>query len=377
MVFQFLTMNNTKKFLILISIILSSVLLTQAQEAGRKVPDNIMQQVHEEVKTPYKYGLVMIPPNDSKKLDCPTIFKKGKNWFMTYIIFDGRGYETWLAKSKDLLNWTNMGRIMSFTDTTTWDSNQKAGYNALQDLKWGGNYKLQRFNDKYWMSYFGGNTRGYEAGLLSLGMAFTDKDPSRVHEWQRLDSPILKATDKDARWYDNSTMYKCSVIWDKDKNTGHPFIMYYNARGDSINPARGAERISMAVSDDMVKWKRYGDTPVINHHKGISGDAVIQKMGNLYVMFYFGAFWKERQGEGAFNRFACSYDLKTWTDWQGVDLIKPSEPYDETFAHKSFVVKHKGVVYHYYCAVNKKEQRGIAVATSKDIGKTTLMFATK
>lgn len=34
---------------------------------------------------------------------------------MTYIVFDGQGYETWLAKSKDLLNWETQGRIMTFT----------------------------------------------------------------------------------------------------------------------------------------------------------------------------------------------------------------------------------------------------------------------
>jgi len=44
------------------------------------------------------------------------------------------------------------------------------------------------------------------------------------------------------------------------------------------------------------------------------------------------------------------------------------------FAHKSFVVKHNGVVYHFYCAVNKAEQRGIAIATSKDLGKSKLNF---
>jgi len=37
-------------------------------------------------------------------------------------------------------------------------------------------------------------------------------------------------------------------------------------------------------------------------------------------------------------------------------------------------VKYKGVVYHFYNAVNKKQQRGIAVATSKDLGKSVLKF---
>lgn len=369
-------MNYIKASAFALTLALSAT-LGKAQSDKTIVPEEKMQEVYKEIKTPYKYGLVMVPPNDSKKMDCPTVFRKGNKWYMTYIVYDGRGYETWLAESKDLLNWKHKGKILSFSDTTDWDSNQKAGYNALQDFTWGGSYQLQQFDDKYWMSYFGGNTRGYEAGLLSIGMAYTEKKPSKAHEWERLEEPVLMATDEDVRWWENSTMYKSSVIWDKTEKTGYPFVMYYNARGDSINPARGAERIGMAVSDDMVNWKRFKEDPVINHHKGISGDAYIQKIGDLYVMFYFGAFWKERQGDGAFNRFACSYDLMNWTDWQGPDLIAPSEPYDETFAHKSFVVKHEGIVYHFYNAVNKKEQRGIAVATSKDLGKSELKFGDK
>lgn len=352
------------------------LIFIQACSPERKsgpVPENVMKEVYEEIKTPYKYGLVMVSPDPSKKLDCPTVFRKDGAWYMTYIIYDGRGYETWLAQSDNLFDWQPMGAIMSFTDTTDWDNNQKAGYLALQDYEWGGGYELQQYDGKYWMSYFGGNTRGYEAGLLSIGMAYTEKDPATVHQWERLEKPVLMPTDQDARWYDNSVMYKSSVIWDKSESTGHPFVMYYNARGDSVNPGRGAERINMAVSDDMENWKRYGNQPLINHHVGISGDAVIQKIDDVWVMFYFGAFWKDKD-HAAFNRFACSYDLVNWTEWEGQDLIAPSEPYDEVFAHKSFVVKHDGIVYHFYCAVNEDHDRGIAVATSKDLGTGELRF---
>jgi hypothetical protein len=79
-------------------------------------------------------------------------------------------------------------------------------------------------------------------------------------------------------------------------------------------------------------------------------------------MFYFGAFWKP----GAFERFACSYDLVNWTDWEGDDLIKSSTEDDETYAHKPWVIKWKGVVYHFYNAVGKSG-RVIALATSKDL----------
>ena len=261
---------------------------------------------------------------------------------------------------------------MSFSKEIVWDRTQKAGYIALQDETWGGSYGGQPFQNKYWMSYLGGNNKGYEAGLLSVGIALTNSDPSVPHEWQRLKQPVLKSTDKNVRWWENKTIYKSTVIYDESKLTGYLFVMYYNAKGDSLHPEKGAERIGMAVSDDMVNWQRYGIEPVLNHHEGITGDAFIQKIDSVWVMFYFGAFWKNTTG--AFNRFACSNDLIHWTDWTGKNLIEPSEDYDCKYAHKPLVIKWKGVVYHFYCAVNNKDRRGIAVATSRDLGKSKIKF---
>lgn len=340
------------------------------------VPETVMQQIYDEVKTPYKYGLLLAPEDDSKKIDCPSVFRKDGNWYMTYLEFDGRGYETWLAESKDLLNWETKGRILSFPeDSTRWDANQRAGYISLQDYAWGGTYELEKYDEKYWMSCFGGNAKGYEAGDLSIGMASTAEDPATVHEWTSQEKPVFTSYDSDVRWWENRKLFKSTVIWDQEKTTGHPFVMFYNANGDSaINniKTRWYERIGMAVSDNMVDWKRFEQEPVMAHSMGITGDPVIQKIGDVWVMFYFGAFWEGRKD--AFNRFACSYDLVHWTDWNGADLISSSEPYDEQYAHKSYVVKWEGVVYHFYCAVNKKQQRGIAVATSKDLGKSELDF---
>lgn len=349
----------------------------QAQCQSKKVPDSIMTKIYEEVKTPYKYGLILVPEDKSKKIDCPTVFRKDNKWYMTYFIYNGRGYETWLAKSNNLRYWEILGKVMAFSDTTDWDDDQKAGYPGLQDPEWGGSYELNQYDGKYWMSYFGGSSQGYERGLLSAGMAFTEKDPATAHLWDRLDKPIFMATDSNARWWENNTIYKTWVLFDKDNTVGYPFVMFYNARGDSLKPHRGAERIGLCVSNDMVNWIRFGEEPLINHHKGISGDAVVQKIGDVWVMFYFGAFWPTRQDTDAFNRFACSYDLVHWTEWEGDDLIAPSEPYDNWFAHKSCVIKYDGIVYHFYCAVNKNQDRGIAIATSKDIGKSELKYNTK
>lgn len=331
------------------------------------IPDSIMNQVYKEIKTPFKYGLVLVPEKKTEMVDSPSIFRNKNSWYMTYIVFDGKGYETWLAKSDNLLEWNNLGRIMSFSKNS-WDDNQKAGYIALQDYEWGGSYEVQKYNNYYWMTYLGGESAGYEAGKLKIGLAFT-KNLTKVHEWNRMKSPIISPNNKDAKWYDDQTIFKSTVIWDKGKTLGYPFVMFYNGKGgNKTNDV--AERIAMAVSHNIKEWKRYGNLPVIDHGSGISGDAFITKMDSIWVMFYFGAFWKP----GAFERFACSFDLTNWTCWKGEDLISPSEDFDNQYAHKPFVIKYKGIIYHFYCAVDQKGNRGIAVATSTDLGKSELNF---
>jgi predicted GH43/DUF377 family glycosyl hydrolase len=325
-----------------------------------EVTASTMDSVYEAIKTPFKYGVVFNHPDTSKMIDSPTIFRWEDHWYMTYIVFDGRGYETWLAESADLLNWTTRGRLLSFTDSG-WDAQQKAGYLALLDINWNGSWSPQAYEGKYWMSYLGGSEKGYEAGRLGTGMAYAN-NPVDTAEWTRLSEPVLAASDADARWYDNGTIFKSSIIADPAQQLGYPFLMFYNAAGDTAL----YESIAIAGSADMKKWTRVGAEPVITRKtKGsICGDAQLVKMGNLYVMFYFGAFWPDRSG--AFERFACSYDLKTWTEWKGNSLVESSEPYDETYAHKPMVINWKGTVYHFYNAVGK-QGRVIALATSKPL----------
>lgn len=365
-----------QKRIVFITVIVFYVIVlvseTVAQNAFSSISKSVMEAVYNEVKTPFKYGLVLVPDDDTKMVDSPSVFRKGEKWFMTYIVFDGTGYETWLAESDNLLDWRTTGKLMSFSEESDWDRTQKAGYIALQDVPWGGSYEWRLFRNKHWMSYLGGDSKGYEAGLLSAGIAFSESDPAIPHEWHRLEKPVLKSTDNDVRWWENKTIYKSTVIEDEAKLTGHRFVMYYNAKGDSLQPDKGAERIGMAVSDDMKNWNRFGKEPVLNHHQGITGDAFIQKIDSVFVMFYFGAFWKNTLG--AFNRFACSTDLIHWTDWIGENLIQPSEEFDSQYAHKPYVIKWNGVVYHFYCAVDNKNQRGIAVATSMDLGKSKIRF---
>ncbi|MCC5930969.1 MAG: glycosylase [Cyclobacteriaceae bacterium] len=327
-------------------------------ETPKEVSAEVMQQVFQEISTPYKYGVVFRHEDSTKMIDSPTIFRKDNTWYMSYIVFDGQGYETWMAQSENLLEWVSLGRIMSFTENT-WDSNQKAGYMALIDIKWGGSYEVEKFDNRYWMSYLGGATTGYEAGKLAVGMAFTE-DLLSLQEWTRMEIPVLSPDDAEVRWFENKKIFKSSIIRDSEERTGFPFLMYYNALGDTAD----YESIALAASHDMQQWERIGTKPLITRYKGICGDAQIVKMDDIYVMFYFGAFWKD----GAFERFACSYDLMHWTDWKGEDLISPGEDYDAVYAHKPWVIYWEGVVYHFYNAVGS-QGRVIALATSKNLKK--------
>src|SRR6476620_2346669 len=67
------------------------------------VKETVMENIYKEIRTPYKYGIVFRHPDSTKLMDSPSIFRWNDSWFMTYIIFDGKGYETWLAESNDLL----------------------------------------------------------------------------------------------------------------------------------------------------------------------------------------------------------------------------------------------------------------------------------
>ena len=95
--------------------------------AQRDVAQERMEQIFEEAKTPYKYGLVVAPEDNHHKIDCPTVFCQGDKWLMTYVVYngkggtDGRGYETWLAESDNLLEWRTLGRVLSYRDGPSLD----------------------------------------------------------------------------------------------------------------------------------------------------------------------------------------------------------------------------------------------------------------
>lgn len=326
------------------------------------VPPAVMEQVYETIKTPVKYGPVMKFDNDWT--DSPTVFRKDGAFYMYFISIskDTRvsGYETHMAKSSDLKNWEYAGTIFRRNELNRWDSKQCAGYAAYPGIDFDGACELQKVAGAYHISYLAGNSDGYEPDPLYMGLARSE-DPTDPDAFTRFPEPILRPEDPDSRPFEDRTLYKSFLFCDEARTTGYPYVNVYNAKGQDCR-----ERIFLAVSEDGEHFERYGDRAVLDlttHPTKpaiITGDPQIIKLDDLYVMLFFRL---DTDGK-AYDTFACSYDLANWTVWEGEPLVASVMEWENTFAHKPWFIRHEGVNYHFYCAVNTKGERFIALAHS-------------
>ena len=268
------------------------------------------ERVYARLQTPVKYGAVMKLEN--ALTDSPSVFRYGDAFYMYFIAISGdtrsSGYETHLARSADLLRWEYLGPVLRRNGLNRWDSRQCAGYAAYIDVDFEGTFELQRTASFYHISYLAGNSDGYEPDPLLMGLA-RSTNPTDPRAFSRLPEPILRPGDSDARPFEDRTLYKSFLFRDDARVTGLPFVNAYNAKGHD-----GRERIFLAVSGDGERFERYGDSAVLDAAADspdalITGDPQIIRMDSLYVMLYF----RLNKTGGAFNTFACSYDLIHWT----------------------------------------------------------------
>ena len=319
--------------------------------------EKTMREIYDELKTPHKLGAVI--KLDGYLTDSPVVFRRGEKWYMSFIRIDAAvsgGYETCLAESDDLVHWKVLDQILG--EAHEWDSAQAGGYAQFVDNEFGGTNEIGTVGGKYAFAYIGGSKNGYEADPLSIGMAFAD-ELTDADTYERLPYPVLAPYDDDARRGETLTLYKPVMFEDKSRTLGHRYVCAYNAK-DKTN----RESIFLAVSDDGVKWQRYGGEAIIPAWEcaddvKINGDPQIVRLGGHYLMLYF-IF----DGKSAYNTFAVSDDLIHWTKWDGEPLIKPEFDWDAIFAHKPWIVKTGARTYHYYCAVSKDWERYIALAVS-------------
>ncbi len=326
------------------------------------INNDVLRKIYEKVKTPYKYGAVV------RIADCycdsPVVFKHNNAFYMTLVEIDAKcehGYRTKLLKSDNLKGWTEVGYIL--TENYGWDSAQTGGYAQFIDNEFGGSNEIKAVDGKYFVGYLGGSKNGYETDPLWIGLA-TCSDIDDPNSYHKLPKPILTTLDADCREEESVTLYKSDMFIDEKFTLGHRYVCAYNAKR-----ADGKESIFLAVSDDGYVWKRHGDRAVISVSEcddciRINGDPQIVVMDGVYVMFYF--VYDQVHGK-AWNTFAVSEDLMHWVKWQGQPLVQSQYEWENVYAHKQWILSESGVVYHFYCAVNDKNERFVALASSLDL----------
>ena len=317
----------------------------------------------EGLATPHKIGSLVLTASgregefDSVSVDCPFVFRRGSRFHMTYVAFDGIGYQTGLATSPDLVHWEKHGCILR-RDPGSSITKYNIALNWIlrqNDLHSSGN--LTTVDGRYLGVYHAYPNAGYEQGAAVIGLC---RSRDLLH-WD-LEPPCLRAEDG-AEWERGGLYKPCLVRY------GATYYLFYNAKNQA---ARGwHEQTGVAISTDLKSWKRYKGNPILrNGPEGspdsrFASDPCVLKNGKLWALYYFGL---DDRGV-ARDLVATSENLLHPEKCSEIVIdVGPPGSVDSTYAHKPSLVAYKGDLYHFYCAVarvNGREVRGISVARSR------------
>ncbi len=315
----------------------------------------------DDYRTPYKHPRLVLAGTgvqgafDELAVDLPFVFSHDGAFFMTYVGFDGEGYQTGLARSDDLVTWERIGMILGRDDSDPYTRHNVAMASILRESDLRSQARLKRVNGRYlgvWHAY---PEPGYEEGPAVIGLAWSD---DLVH-WERT-APILIPEDG-AAW-ESGGLYKPYMCEEDDL-----YYLYYNAKTRTV-PWK--EQIGVATSPDLLTWTRYAGNPVIRNgapgsaDDRFAADPVVLRHEGRWVMYYYGL----STDRAARDLLALGDDPFRFTKvGEPIIDVGPPGSIDETYAHKPGLICHDGVLYHYYCAVSgtwPNQTRGIAVARS-------------
>jgi predicted GH43/DUF377 family glycosyl hydrolase len=314
-------------------------------------------------QTPYKHGRLVVSASgrdgdfDSRAVDCPFVFMADGQFHMTYIGWDGTGYQTGLATSRDLVHWRKLGPVLRRDPKNPITRYNIAMNWILRDNDLRSLGELKKVNGRYLGIYHAYPNPGYEQGPAVIGFCWSDD----LRDWS-VDEPFLRPGDG-AAW-ERGGLYKPCLV-----EHGGAYYLFYNAK---TNEPRGwREQTGVATSADLKTWRRYEGNPILRNgpagswDERFASDPCVALDGKTWVVFYYGldAKGKARDllalGDDPFHPRKVDRIL--------IDVGEPGSV-DSTYAHKPSVISHEGALYHYYCAVSGRwpeEARGISVARSK------------
>jgi hypothetical protein len=292
--------------------------------------------------------------------DVPCVYQlpgDGK-WHMSFIAFDGKGYNSFVAESDDLVHWRNLRLAMGYGPPGEFDHGGcvlGAYLYESYDIK--APRLLKKRDGKHW-SLYGAYPRqgGYELRPGYEGLACSDDG----FAWRRAQPRyILSVHEPDRGEWEKDCIYQPWLV----EHAGR-FWDFYNAANGGI------EQMGMATSLDLRSWTRHAGNPVIRNRPGgfdesFCSDGKVFRDGDHWVMFYFGV------GRGGAHIMAAfSRDLAHWTAHPEPLYRAGGNPsgLDKQYAHKISLVwnPRNETFYMHYCACGK-QGRGIGLITSRPL----------
>lgn len=318
--------------------------------------------------TPHKFGKLVLVAGpgpqsfDNRSVDCPFVFRHEGEFYMTYIGFDGTGYQTGLASSRDLTAWQKLGCILR-RDPSSSITRYNAALNwILRDPRLNSAGELKKVQGRYLGVFHAYPNRGYEEGAAVIGLCRSDD----LREWELGD--VCLHPEDGADWERGGLYKPCLVEHDG------LYYLFYNAKTHTLPKSEGGgwrEQTGVATSTDLKNWRRFAGNPIVRNgpagspDQRFASDPCVMIDGKRWVLFYFGLDAKGvardllAVGDGPFQM--------TKSDRVLIDVGSPGSV-DSTYAHKPSVIYSDGMLYHFYCAVSGKwpnEVRGISVARSR------------
>ena len=293
--------------------------------------------------------------------DVPCVYQlpdRPEVWYMSFIGFNGQGYNSFTAESRDLVRWENPTLAMGFGKEGDFDyGGCVVGAYLYESWDVKAPRVIRRMDGKFWTLYGcyprqGGYelTPGYEGVAASV-------DGRR---WTRAsDDPVLSGHQKDCREWERHCIYQPWLV----EHEGTYYNFYNAAHG-------GIEKTGLALSSDLIHWVRYPFNPIVDvrpdgYDARFASDPKVFRDGDHWTMFYFGV---GRGGEHIMIAF--SRDLVHWTADPEPLYRAGCHPLwlDREYAHKISLVYRpdSDTFYMFYCAVGNRG-RAIGLLTSKPV----------
>ena len=312
-----------------------------------------------DLKTPHKLGRLVVGPSkkpgsfDEKSADVPFVFRHDGRFYMSYVGFDGTGYQTGLASSSDLITWRREGLILPRDPSSPITRYNAALTWILRENDVFGPGNLKMVHGRFLGAYHAYPRPGYEEGPAVIGLCWS-RD---LRHWE-VEPPCLLPQDG-AEW-ERAGLYKACIL----EHHGL-FHIFYNAKN---RPTDWREQTGVATSRDLKTWVRSPENPLLrngpagNYDERFASDPCVLRYKTQWVVFYYGL---DSKGV-ARDLLALSPDLVRARKCAG-ELVAPGPEgsVDSTYAHKPSIIAHRGTFYHFYCAVSKTFGRGISVAASR------------